>query len=117
MQKVQLTRQCQVSKRKIVVCQVMCAWSGRRRPQLIGREELPMKKSKALPIAVALYTLSLVRKSDSRWYNILMIVLMSIGAIAASWNSWRWWKTYKQSRESLPYTMTGPGSSVPLVGK
>ncbi|KAJ7645096.1 hypothetical protein DFH06DRAFT_1136567 [Mycena polygramma] len=108
MQKVQLTRQCQVSKRKIVVCQVI---------QLIGREELPMKKSKALPIAVALYTLSLVRKSDSRWYNILMIVLMSIGAIAASWNSWRWWKTYKQSRESLPYTMTGPGSSVPLVGK
>ncbi|KAJ6514209.1 hypothetical protein C8R47DRAFT_1090609 [Mycena vitilis] len=68
-------------------------------------------------IAVALYTLSLVRKSDSRWYNILMIVLMSIGAIAASWNSWRWWKTYKQSRESLPYTMTGTGSSVPLVGK
>ncbi|KAJ6475938.1 hypothetical protein C8R47DRAFT_1141816 [Mycena vitilis] len=64
-------------------------------------------------VAIALYTVSLLRKSDSRWWTILMIVMMSIGAIAASFNSWFWWSNYKESRESASYKLTGTARGAP----
>ncbi|KAJ6562624.1 hypothetical protein B0H19DRAFT_1260188 [Mycena capillaripes] len=60
-------------------------------------------------VSVSLYATSLVRRHDSRWYNIMMITLMSLAAVAAALNSWYWWRVHKlQTRASLPFMAPAP---------
>ncbi|KAJ7866692.1 hypothetical protein B0H13DRAFT_2044150 [Mycena leptocephala] len=53
----------------------------------------------------------IIRKNHRDWYLIVMLILISIWAVAAAFTSWRWWRVHKaqtQVQASIPYYMSPP---------